>query len=851
MSRRGARDRLRRASPLLFVALLLSCGPTSRDTQPRPAPSLEVEYAGCKAVLVPGPVCVLDSNRKLRLWVGAPPDADIEIQIDGSRIEATAENIRNGQMFSLILPPRPKRVELLVGGQRAWSLPLAQPEDGAGAVHDVLRDTGEKANLVLAGIQDRRLAEVRQTLNRLRLPAGAPAESRCLEAFSRSLLAEREGDYRSALDHFETAVEIAERVKLTRYHWLASQELGLLLHKMGRFREAARLFERLRQNPQSKDPCDFADLLSNEAWSALLARDAGEAIEDPTPLLEQALENYSACKRVKPEYLANVFLNLATAHLQEGRLAETQHFLNRAHEIEPDPPLSHTLWWMDLEARMALLGGRPAAARALFGHLEELALAASSPENSLRAVFGQAQSQDALANPTAALETLRKAEALLDEQSLQIPMHQGRETFLATRQGIVSLHLRILLDQDRNVEALGVARHSRSRVLRQLEHGDRLAALPPERRTRWVDLLTEYQERRAALEERAKDDWRLPPDQLRHEQAARAAESQGLKVLLDEAFLVLGSSGEPSGEGEEPRAPRPGELSLTYHPLAKGWVGFASDGKTVKARRFDLPPDLLSRPEELSQRLLLPFQASIRQARRLRILSSGPLESVDFHALPFDGDILLAGRPVAYGLDLPISTVSARAPGRHALLVADPRGDLPGTLDEARAVRQILESGSWVTQELKSTAATAEAVRGRLATADLLHYAGHGTYSGFGGWESDLLLADDTRLTLGDFLALDRVPAWVVLSGCDTGRSSADTPVESLGLAHAFLLAGSRSVVASTRLADDRKVPGFLAELYRQWNRDPDLAVALQRAQLSWRKRHSGMDWAGFRLFEP
>src|SRR6185295_13907303 len=107
------------------------------------------------------------------------------------------------------------------------------------------------------------------------------------------------------------------------------------------------------------------------------------------------------------------------------------------------------------------------------------------------------------------------------------------------------------------------------------------------------------------------------------------------------------------------------------------------------------------------------------------------------------------------------------------------------------------------------------------------HYAGHGAFSGFGGWESSLLLAEDTRLTLGDLLALERVPSRVVLSGCETGRSSTETSVESLGLAHAFLLAGSREVVASTRPADDRTVPAFFADLYRRLDREPDLAVAL------------------------
>ncbi|RPH53357.1 CHAT domain-containing protein [bacterium] len=179
----------------------------------------------------------------------------------------------------------------------------------------------------------------------------------------------------------------------------------------------------------------------------------------------------------------------------------------------------------------------------------------------------------------------------------------------------------------------------------------------------------------------------------------------------------------------------------------------------------------------------------------------------------------------------------------------DPRGDLPTASKEARAVKSHL--GTWSVEELATAEATAEGVLDRLIDAELLHYIGHGKFSGFGGWDSSLLLADETRLTLGDLLALERVPAWVVLSACETGRSSTGTPVETPGLAHAFLLAGSQAVVASTRPAKDREMPAFFADLYDRWDDDADLAVALQQAQLSWRKRNPEADWQSFRLFVP
>ncbi|RPH54737.1 hypothetical protein EHM82_06440, partial [bacterium] len=48
----------------LYGVLLLLAGASPPSTMP-----LEVLYAGCEAVLLPGPACMLQSSRELRLWV--------------------------------------------------------------------------------------------------------------------------------------------------------------------------------------------------------------------------------------------------------------------------------------------------------------------------------------------------------------------------------------------------------------------------------------------------------------------------------------------------------------------------------------------------------------------------------------------------------------------------------------------------------------------------------------------------------------------------------------------------------------------------------------------------------------
>ncbi|HEX5719103.1 MAG TPA: CHAT domain-containing protein, partial [Thermoanaerobaculia bacterium] len=774
------------------------------------------------------------------------PDAEIEILVDGRRSDAAPRSIQSGQRFLLILPSETKRLRVLASspaGQASWSLSFAR-EGGS----DLLREVGRTLHRVHEDIMSGRLATARTTLQSVRLPSEAPAESRYEVHYYRALLAEKEGDYRTAMAEVQEAVEIAERVKLERYRWMAEQKQGLLLLRVGRFSSAVQLFERLRRESFASTACEEAQVPANQAWAMLLAREAGERFGDPTPLLETALATFKTCEKFKPSQRMNILIDLALAHLQEGRLAQAKDLLAQARGLDPDPPLPHMLWWLDLEARIALKEGRPTEALRLFGDIEKLASATSSPDDRLLAAFGKAQSQRALGEWNAALEILQKAEALLDEQSLQIPLHEGRETFMATRHAVVNLHVELLLDQGRNAEAFHLARHARSRLLRQLERSHGLASLPLDQRARWERHLAEYHKKRAALEQRAKDEWTLPTDQVSRAQAVRNAEAAAVKKILDQAFQVL----PRESSKEEPPVPRPGELILAYHPLSQGWAGFAADGKTVQVHLFELPPDL-SRVDRLSGCLLLPFRVSIERAERIRILPSGSLQGVDFHALPFDGDVLLAQAPVVYGLDLPASPAPATVRKRHALLVADTRDDLRGALDESRNVLEILKSGShsWIAEELTSADASVEAVRERLVTADLLHYAGHGSFSGSGGWDSSLLLAEETQLTLGDLLALDRVPAWVVLSACDTGRSSTKVPVESLGLAQAFLLAGSRAVIASTRPVKDRDLPSFFPELYREWDRGQDLAVALQRAQISWRKRNPRADWQSFRLFEP
>jgi CHAT domain-containing protein len=288
-------------------------------------------------------------------------------------------------------------------------------------------------------------------------------------------------------------------------------------------------------------------------------------------------------------------------------------------------------------------------------------------------------------------------------------------------------------------------------------------------------------------------------------------------------------------------------------------VGFAAHEQVVEMSRIELPAPLPTDPQVLAHLLLAPFRKPIEQAGRVRVLPYGYLRDIDFNALPFGDELLLARHLVVYSLDLPVRPSSlSSAPGGPpmALLVSNPQSDqgyLPAAQEEANEVAKAISAwgSGWALKRLDGPDATSSAVSGALPGADLFHFAGHGNFAGFAGWDSALPLADRSRLTLGDVLTLRRVPRWVVLSACDAGRSSQEAPGEGIGLAHAFLLAGAQAVIAATRTVDDETARSLLSELYRGWQPGTDLALQLQRAELACLRKDPKADCTSFRLLEP
>jgi tetratricopeptide (TPR) repeat protein len=165
---------------------------------------------------------------------------------------------------------------------------------------------------------------------------------------------------------------------------------------------------------------------------------------------------------------------------------------------------------------------------------------------------------------------------------------------------------------------------------------------------------------------------------------------------------------------------------------------------------------------------------------------------------------------------------------------------LPGSEREAIAIAQTQS-----TSPLIGAAATETAVKQSWHTARALHFATHGDP----GW---LALtpdrANDGLLTVAEIFNSQLQAEMVVMSACNTGKGDI-TGEGIIGLARAFLKAGSPTVVATLWKVPDEVTAFLMGVFYRELAAGATKAAALRTAQLETRDRYPHpVNWAAFML---
>jgi tetratricopeptide (TPR) repeat protein len=215
----------------------------------------------------------------------------------------------------------------------------------------------------------------------------------------------------------------------------------------------------------------------------------------------------------------------------------------------------------------------------------------------------------------------------------------------------------------------------------------------------------------------------------------------------------------------------------------------------------------------------------------------GPLAGVPIAAMRAKGHPLVAMRPVVHAPRLSaVGCVPAREAYRHAVVIADARGDLPAAAQGATEI-----AARFGVAPAIGPAATSNALFSATRD-DVLHLAVHASIElGIG-----TLLLHDRQVSALEIAGRGEAPALVILSACISAVS--DDSEQATSLATAFLAAGSSQVIATLRPVTDVGAAELTRELYKS-DGVIDPARTLARIQASLADKSTNSDWPNFVLF--
>lgn len=195
-----------------------------------------------------------------------------------------------------------------------------------------------------------------------------------------------------------------------------------------------------------------------------------------------------------------------------------------------------------------------------------------------------------------------------------------------------------------------------------------------------------------------------------------------------------------------------------------------------------------------------------------------------------DGRPLLLRNPVSYLPSLTHTGYFAATPDRieaKALLLADSEGDLPGALEEARAVGNKLSVLPIVGPDVVRAR-----IWTRLGACNLLHVSCHASFDPEFPMRSGFTLADGTTFTAREAMEAKTHAALAFLSACESWRAHVAAGDELAGLAHGFLAAGFAAVIATAWSVDDDATSMLVQRFYDELiDGDKNLSECLWNAQ--------------------
>jgi len=638
------------------------------------------------------------------------------------------------------------------------------------------------------GNRERARADYERAL-RLAQEAGNPRETaRAADALF--YMAWEDTDARNALKYALASFTAAEELRESDQQVRSSLALYSALFGLGDLAGAGRALERAELHAGANDIALAYVLLNRgalrlEEGRMALSRDASNRA------LELAGEGQVA------RFYRSIHFNLVEASLALGDLAAAERSLAAAERhAEAGAPEGVLLYYRSCVEHAR---GREESALAAIGK----ALAQEPvPGWAWKLFLQQGIVQEALGDRRKAEASYGKAAEIVEETRAELGFDELKATLLDARRRPLEALFRLQAQDGRFREALATAERATAR-----------------------SFLDAFVQATSPRPDEPAEDWPAMPAM------AVAERAEALKTLLPALSQSAAVAPQPVASVLEALGDRRAliffEAEDRFWRIAAGRSGVEIAPLAASVEEIArLVDDLLAQPgarapaEALGRRLLTAASLPA-PGEPLYLVPDGVLGQVPFAALRLGGRYLVEDHPLVY---LPsLSALAATAgqpvpPDGPAVVLGDPRGDLPAAAREAREVAARLRSVPRTGRE-----ATREALD-RAAGAAVLHLATHTGIGPRGPW---LSLADG-QTGPGFLLARPIRPRLVTLATC----ASAARRGRGLwgSLAAAFLAAGSRAVLASLWSVEDEPARRFVLHFYEgDGVRDP--ALALARAQ--------------------
>ncbi|WP_185964548.1 CHAT domain-containing protein [Aliikangiella marina] len=661
------------------------------------------------------------------------------------------------------------------------------------------------------------------------------------------------GDHRKAESYINEAIKIASDFELQSYLGDARFIFSKILIESGRIEKAVEIRKSLLSN--NLEQCKKALYLDGLGWAKLQQADSFQNsnkahLKESINTLKQAISITEADCKTRDSLKVNILINLAMAYVHDQDFERAQATVERINQLKSKLSYQQKLDLQEIQGQLHLNSDKLHQALNSFNALLKYSEALKYSKSTIKSLVGLAQTYERLGESNAAIKHYEHASELVFNHSLTVPISSSQPNFISNLSNFSHKYVEFLYRNNRIEDALRVSRKFRANWMQDLFRFSQINSQNLNNNATWIATLKRIRQIRNDIVEHQSIIWTLPKDRIHLSDTALLEKKKELAKLFDLAVSIVNQTAIK--DGVNLLAPRKNELYLFFYPTINGWLGFAQSDNEISTHLVTNQQATNLSTQELAQQWIDSFATKISQVEDLKIYPFGALKNVDFQSLNYKKDLLINHKNVHYGVDLvrPSNMQPERGDSINSLIVANSLGDLKETENEATTITRFTKQVNWQSHLLKTQETQFTLVKNQLERSQHFHYAGHIFKDKNQSTQYILPLADNAYLDINDIIILKQAPRWVVLSACNSAKSSFSAIAESVGLAQAFIISGSEKVIASSRPVLDEQANVLMTKFYKKWISSGDFSASFRKTQIELIKEDPEADWLAFRILE-